>query len=407
MSRSSLAWWLYAHAPPQAEDLGKFGLACLTCYRQRRVGVSLLRGPTHTGATATVLTAGDASFLTQHIFAEPPTREVVGESPWWMVRRHLRASADLSIALVPRLVATGIAGRDCLVVPEWISLRVPVPDDVRQASRLSGSVADDLRIVRRNRLTHSLVAAPEGLDDLYTRMYVPFIRRRYGATAPMRNLRHLRVLCRYGGLLWLERDGQRIAGLVFQRRNDQLRVLCVGTLDGDYRHVKAGAMAALYAAVLEHARGSGCTLVDFGGTRPSVTDGLFRYKRKWGGAIAPYRDCVSAYVVRWDGWNDVVADLLARTGLVVADQGRFSAVRVITDGQSPSAAHRECWTAGLSQLHLISDGACAVAPPPQTTLSGPLSSAALRRQLRRCIPTRRYSPGINRDVRARYSSGGE
>jgi GNAT acetyltransferase-like protein len=381
MNHSSLLWWLYEHAPPQAEDAGKLGLACLTCYRQRRVPVSLLRGPTRTGAPATVLAAGHVDYLTQHIFAAPPAREVVGKFPWWTLRRHLQSwhdRANLTLANVPRVVASRIAGREYLVVPEWVSMWLPVPRDVQELSRTSGSLRDDLRIMRRNGLSHTVEPPLADIDRFYEQMYVPFVRQRHGATAFVRSLRHLRALSRRGGIVWIERAGQRIAGLSFQRRGRRLRMLSIGTLNGDYSLVKVGAMAALYVAALEYARTHGCSVVDSGGTRASLTDGVFRYKRKWGGAITPNSECFSAFLVHWGRWNHVVAEFLARTGLVFTDGPSFDAVRVVGDGQPAGHAFHECWTAGLRRLYLINPaGWPAADPPPHTILVSPSTDATL------------------------------
>jgi hypothetical protein len=406
MSAPSLLWWLYEHAPAQAEGARLVGLACLACYRQRRVAVSLLRGRARSGAPATVLAAGPVDFLAQHIFVEAPAREALGAFPWWTLRRRLRSwqqRVDLTLACVPGVVASGIAGHDYLVVPEWLSMRVPVPDDLHELRWTSGSVRQDLRIVRRNRLTHTVAPALTDIDHFYEQMYVPLIRRRYGATTSVRGLRHVRALGRRGGFVWIERDGQRVAGLLFQERGREMRVLCIGTLNGEYSPVKAGAVAGLYLAVLEHAWARGLSAVDLGGTRASLTDGLFRYKRKWGGTITRNEDSVSAFLVRWERWNDVVAGFLGCTGLVLTDGQRFDAVRVVADGQPAGLAHRECWTAGLRRLYLINPRGWAGADsPPDTTLldapaDGTLSSSGLVRGMsearRRGRPASRTSAG--------------
>jgi hypothetical protein len=216
-------------------------------------------------------------------------------------------------------------------------------------------------------------------------MYVPFIRRRYGATTFVRGLHQVRALGRRGGLVWIERAGQRVAGLLFQERGLRIRVFCIGTLNGDYSLVKAGTMAGLYVAALEYARSRGCSVVDFGGVRASLMDGLFHYKRKWGGIIRRNEDCVSSFLVRWERWNDVVGEFLARSGPVFANGQSFDAVRVIADGQPADVAHRECWTAGLRRLYLINPhGWAGAASPPDTTLvdapaDGALSSSQLVR----------------------------
>ena len=45
---------------------------------------------------------------------------------------------------------------------------------------------------------------------------------------------------------------------------------------------KRGIMAALYYYSIAHAGQLSCAEVDFRGARPSLHDGLVRYKRKWG-----------------------------------------------------------------------------------------------------------------------------
>jgi hypothetical protein len=190
-------------------------------------------------------------------------------------------------------------------------------------------------------------------------MYVPFIQRRYGEKAYIRNFYYLRRSFKQGGLLWVIQNNKPIAGLIFKRRGQVLQILALGTLNGERTLVKAGALTASYLFIIEHARELGCELIDFGGCRPLLNDGLLRYKRKWGMSINDKDDTYYDYLVYINNLSREVISLISNAPLIFRDNGGLSAISLM-DGEKPAAeaeverAHHSMWIPGLRQLYLVS-----------------------------------------------------
>jgi hypothetical protein len=153
---------------------------------------------------------------------------------------------------------------------------------------------------------------------------------------------------RNGGILWIMRGSHPLAGILFERKNDMLDLHAMGLASGELPLNKRGIMAALYYYSIAHARELSCAEVDFRGARPSLHDGLLRYKRKWGMTLYDRSDTYYDLLVRWNGMNGVVKDFLSHTGLIFRDEGRLSALHA-----DESQNCRSLWVGGLHRLYLL------------------------------------------------------
>lgn len=123
-------------------------------------------------------------------------------------------------------------------------------------------------------------------------------------------------------------------------------------------------MAALYYFSILHARLLGCAEVDFRGARPSLHDGLLRYKRKWGNVLYDKTDSYYDLLVHWNGVNGVVKDFLSHTGLIFREKGGLSAIHA-----DESQTCGSLWIGGLHQLYLLTEWGRQPMRNEETTLS--------------------------------------
>ena len=73
--------------------------------------------------------------------------------------------------------------------------------------------------------------------------------------------------------------------------------------------------------------------MDMLGCRPCLHDGLFRCKRKWGGAVADKPDNAYELLVRWNTATPAVLKFLAESPLIFRDGNGFAAIH--TDRVTP------------------------------------------------------------------------
>jgi hypothetical protein len=364
-------WWaelirsLNERFPNMVDDVLKWCFPYILPFKNLRVSIFILRGPTlMNGHPGTLLIAGNEykiDFLTRRFFDGEPQREKVGELPLWNLARtlkRLRTSVDLTIVHLDRLSACLFFDSDYLAVPTWVGSTLTVPEDVKNLLKNNRNLKEDLRIVGRNKLSPEITQDEKDFEVFYKTMYVPFIRERHGEQAHIHDFCQLRRRFRRGGLLWVLNEGKRISGVLFERRGKILRSLAVGMVNWELGPRRTGAIVATYLFIIDHAKKLGCMLIDFGGSRPSLADGVLRYKRKWGVNPVEKRNILYDFLIHWNCFNRPVNSFLSNLSLIFRDQGGLSAITIV-DRNEPATqteawkAHHSIWMTGLQRLYIV------------------------------------------------------
>lgn len=385
--RRDVAWQICEYLPEGLiSGLARCLPYVLPCFNLR-IPVTIFEGPTlGNGGQGSVLAAGSEPYihyLPSRFLKEVVKRERVGVFSIWELPRvikDLQRSSDLTVVRLDKFSARVFSHRNYLAVPDWINSWLDVPGDLTSWSR-----AGDLYPGRLKEMSASVSHDQADLHRFYHDMYVPYIQRRHGALAYIRSLYQLRRCFGRGGILWLYYRGQPVAGCLFQHSANILRVIASATVGGEWPPFKSGTMDALKYFEVEYARNSGCVLIDFGGSRPSLHDGVLRYKRKWGVNVSGKLDNHYDWLIHWKTFDEKVISFLAHTSLIFHDKDGLSAITAVDrkDQATPAdaaRAHHLLWMPGLHRLYLIAPHGWLAGgtPPPHTVL---LDSASARRVL--------------------------
>jgi hypothetical protein len=328
----TLAWRAYEHLPRGADGVLRLGTRTLLPIVNRQVRLALLRGTAHDGSAASVLVAGPAPYLPARFFAADPVREELGVVPVWRLRAELarrRDDVDLVIARVDTVSAAVAVDASYVRVPEWVGAIAPVPEDPWAYCRGRKSFHHNVTRVRRAGFTMEAAHAAADFEAFYTRMYAPFIRRRHGDEGVVSDRPRLRRCFNQGGILWALRDGVRVAGALYRTRGRTLDLVVVGTADGALGPVRDGAAFALDLFVFEQARRLGCTLLDFGGSRPSPRDGLLLYKARWNADVVLGRTTFFELALYWRDLSPALRACLTRTPLLIRQADGLAALAAV------------------------------------------------------------------------------
>ena len=361
----------------------------------------------NTHQPAALLVVGRSPFvnhLPEQFFAESPTRENIGMCSLFTLRRtmeRLAPTVDLTILRIHRWVLDRFHPAARLRIPEWIATQAVLPADLAGWLAAVGQRRADQKRMRYNRLTTSVSHAATDFERFYHEMYVPFLRNRHGAQAVVRSWQCLRRGFDRGGLIWVHRDGETVAGLLYEQDGHTFRPLYLGTPHGDLQPVKLGALAATYVASVHLAHETGCTRLDFSGNRPSLRDGVLRYKSKWDGVVAEKEDSFFEQRVFWDDSSATALDFLGHIAPIFVDRDGLSGLHVLAGDEPPTAStakrlRSDLWVPGLQRLYLVSPAGWGEPHPPAPSdtvlVSGSHLATALDRASATAPASRRHVP---------------
>jgi hypothetical protein len=339
------------------ERLTRDALSLLAWTGLRKTPVVLCRGATRgSGQSGTLLVAGHepwVKYVRQRFFQGDPACEPVGDYTLQVLPHVLdrfRAEVDLTVARIDRQSVQRTFGRDYLRVPEWVGTRLRVPGDLEQLVRSGGSIKRDMVLVRRHQYQPVVTQGAQDCEYFYHAIYLPFTQKRHGEMTFLRSVEDLRRRAARGGILWVKRDGVRVAAMLYERKDGILDLLALGTVEGYLNLEGEGAIAALYYFIVKWAREMACTIVDFRGSRPSLCDGLLRYKSKWGVTLYDKTDSYHDLLVRWHQVNPVVTEFFSHTPLIFRDAGGFSALLGME-----LQRERDLWVDGLQRFYSLRD----------------------------------------------------
>ncbi|MBB5030816.1 hypothetical protein [Prosthecobacter vanneervenii] len=304
-------------------------------FLQWRVPVRLLRGAERvTGREVRLRVAAvgpdAAAHLIQRFFAVEPVEESCTLVPVWSLDRHLRTSqpeGDLTLISVNNLSARLFLNQaDALAVPPMISSYIHLPKDVATLLRGNRKLADDFRRVRQQGFaSHISVGDVLEYDDFYSRFYRPYVITRHNELVQVAPRSMLRLVHRVGGIQWLTQRGERMGGGLVYRSGGDFHAIVNGLRqDKADELLRHGALAAMYVFMLQQALEMGCTRVMLGGSRPSLHDGVLRYKSKWLTGLTRHDGYLSAnhtLLLRWPRLSSPVADFLSHTSLIHHEPG--------------------------------------------------------------------------------------
>lgn len=296
----------------------------------------------HRGPRGSMLVAGveaRSRYLADlFLGTEHRTSERLGSWPVWRLHpllEHWRRRVDVVVARVDVLSARWFPPDRYLRIPDWVRMTAAVP---ATGQRIASSQARrNERLARRHGLTWRISHDPRELAIFIDRDYRPYTSARHGDAAYLRPKGWFLRRFRRGGLIWIERRQEPVAGLTYDVHGRSLRRLAAACTRGDATLLRTGAMSATYLACFDLARTLGCDMVDLRNCRPCLIDGLLQAKQSWGGSIAQTDDVTHDLFFGWCRATPSVIRFLSTSPLIVRDGTGFAAVH---GDEAASAAQR-------------------------------------------------------------------
>ena len=159
-----------------------------------------------------------------------------------------------------------------------------VPFNVRQVLNIDKSKSTGNMIKLRNKelnklkkYSYEIKNDDESLKFFYDRMYAPYINKKFGSAD---DFIYLKKSLRKGELIFTKQNDEYVSGALCEIHNDTY--YCQKNGVADEKYVKEGALLATYYFPILRAIELDKTIVDFGLSKPFLTDGVLWHKNLWG-----------------------------------------------------------------------------------------------------------------------------
>jgi len=290
---------------------------------------SFLRGPVYRqegrigGAEARIIRVGDARWLNYLLedltdSLAPGNRD--GTASRWAASRLGTAQGHVTAVHIHPWASERFRRAGFLIVPQWVRWRGPLAEV--PPPNPSTSLQRDLDKVRKREFRLEPIVRPGRAEwqSFVQEMLIPHTRSRFGDRTSLPSAAYMRQLESRSALLIVRLDGRRVGGVAVVPAGERVWMQLMGVSGGDPELIAQGTSAAIWVLTIEWARRSGYVEMDVGRTGPSLSEGLARYKWKFG--FRPVADPLSPLVaIRSGGGGDGLVAALRRSRLVIEPGG--------------------------------------------------------------------------------------
>lgn len=287
--------------------------------------ISLLRlaGPARfsdTELTATYAGNGrNLDFLSRIFFREIRTDTLAsGLTPLQMraALRHHSLDAELTLSELPPMWAP-LLPRKCTVrFPAWVRQEIALPNGAASTGRwlLPRAIErETARMVRRHGYVIDFTTDDNAMEVFFRNLYRPYVQARFGTESHVDDERSFMERCRGQTLARLHAGDAWVAGLLLRQHGASLRL---GRFGASSNPPYPGASEVLDTLVIRHAHAHGVRRVVMGDTRPCLSNGVLRYKARFGATIHPTLFPQPTLCIGVREWSDAVTVALAQQALI-------------------------------------------------------------------------------------------
>lgn len=320
----------------------------------------------HSGESLRVFYFGvgeNLAYLTELLYAEHEAAiQATDVAPWRAGRwwKTYQSQVDLVILDLPWPVCRMAPGDGFLSVAPWVNMVVPIADTWEAVvERWSKNVrGEDLRRIRKYQLNYRITDSEQAFRNFYHAFYVPYVSKRFGDAVFIEPEQKVVSVHEYGELIEIVHEDTVIAAGILIEIYNSLGFHWTGMPDDLEPRMRDAAFAALYYFILRLAYERGFHEVDCFTSRPTLGDGVLRYKRKWGAMLSGYEPLNGDILLKPMRLTPGLTAFLGHNPLISLVDGNFVA-RLLFEEPDVSAARvtetvDNYFTDGLQAMRLYS-----------------------------------------------------
>jgi hypothetical protein len=224
------------------------------------------------------------NYLAELAFGSSRLEKYCGKKWLWKASFENRKKIEgysLRITEVPAKISRFFKKRQDFYVPCWVHGEIDISENFPAIIQNNLSIRSDLRRIAKNGLYSEFTKKTEHFDLFYRKMYLPFIKERYGIRAFYDDRESLKNIFNKGGLILIKKGEEALAGSLIIYEKKIAHPYSFGVKDGNLDYVRLGAIGALYYFAFSHFREKGYGKVNLGHSRAFLKDGVLIYKKKW------------------------------------------------------------------------------------------------------------------------------
>jgi len=249
-------------------------------------------------------------------------RQFVGMTDFVVIDCHTRMTVFLGS--LPEFFST-----ERLLLNEW-----DISDPIETIERaLKRHAEGDLQRIRRHGYTYEITREKKALKSFYKTMLVPYLSKQYQKRMVLESFEQYLKRANEGTLLVVKRDGKAVSGTLFEVSGQILTTIHTGLKDGDNHLKKEGAVAAAYYFIMKYAKEKGYQKIKKGASPCNLSDGLSKYKAKWGTRLVRIQDFERQLFVKPAQCGDAVIQYFSNNPMVFFQDKQVCAVTAFDGGE--------------------------------------------------------------------------
>ena len=270
--------------------------------------------------------------------------------------------ADLAVLALGRAYAGAVSflDKNFLFLPCLISQKRDLcgsMEELRNSFREHRRYKYVARIEKQG-ITRRIVDSEECFREFYDDYYLPFARKRFGDAADLATGSDFLRRCRDGSVMQVAHGDEVIAYALLEADRGALRCAFLGVsgrIAGEQHKI---VFNALYYFSILHGFENGFRAVDYMYSRPLLNDGVYRFKRMWGGYVCGFPESMDRILVKPMNLGAPVIGIFSNNHFISLKDGKFVATVACRDGElSPPFIERvmkDGYSKGIDAVRMVS-----------------------------------------------------
>ena len=218
-----------------------------------------------------------------------------------LAKQITEVASDADILFIEDVPKSTLADTrfDFITMPAWLKQRAPVLQDwPQQLGTMRRSTRREVaRLLRKHHFTCRVTRDENDFVAFYDDLYVPYIRARHRDAAEIVPRDLFMTECDKGAVLQLV-DGDDVVGASLARpTGTSMAIVWTGLRPGPDDKPRQGASEILDYFCLLYSHTQGSRWLDFGPSRPDLSDGAMRYKARWSAQL--HEGFIKSHEIHW------------------------------------------------------------------------------------------------------------